>query len=391
MFEGSSQLSLFRSRRMIGALVTVVACGASIGAVAHTPASAAATKKPTAKKQPVVNQTKGQGQLNGGNGKFGTIYTLKSTINFQILSANYQITPFACYTKIYPRTSEKLLVFTLAVKNARSDDNYIGDFGGLISAFDDKGQKYDVGSGCLALESTGDKEFSPNLKPGQGYGQPAANDPLRLGFAVARDAHIVKVIVNQGRAGTSEDVIRYYMADATLANSGAAGDPANVITPLPEGQRDPADKTGSVVPDELNGGKPGAGVLAVSNDYGVKLVSFTFLPDDAKFHDSPADDGKRWAVATLALTTVAKHELTVYESQDGSVVALTDTDGENYSVWGVRKAKADEEPESSHVIAPGQVYTVRDIFMVPKTAQLVKYTYQAANGLKWKFDISGAK
>ncbi len=381
--------SLGRSPWRIGGSVAA----AALACITVTTVHAAVAKKKVPPKAVAVppNTSKGQTQVNGGNGQFGVIYTLKNKINFTILSAKYQVTPYPCYSKLYSTDKDKLLILQIAVKNVSTDDNFIGDFGGMISAFDDKQGKYDVGSGEMNLASVGEDSPQTNLKPGQGLGQTGLNDPLSVAIVVNRDAHIVKLILNQGREGRDEDVVRYYMSDATAENAGAAGDPANIIAPLPDWARDPNDKTGSVVPEVMNGGKPGAGVLAVSTNYGATLDSFAYAPADAQFNGNPADDGKRYAVATITLKNVSMVDATVYDAVDTSSTVLTDADGDHYNIVYTRKAHADEDPASDHVIKPGMTYTIRHVFMVPKPVQVKTYTYLAASGHSWIFDVSDIK
>lgn len=373
--------SVSRSSR----LTAMAACAAAVlalGAAAHADTAKKAPPKPAA------NATKGQSQVAGDIGRFGTIYTLKNGINFEILSARYQLTPFPCYNKLYARADEKLLVLAVAVKNVQGDDNFIGDLSGSISAFNDKGDKYDAGN--MQLDSKGDAECALTLKPGQGYGQPGL-DPLRMAIAVGRAAQIVKLILNIGRAGKSEDAIRFYLADATVDNAGGVGDPLNVIAPLPDGQHDPADKIGCVVPEELPGGKPGGGTIALSADYGVTLDSLAYAAPTAQFGGNPADDGKRYVVATLTIRNLAKHDASVFDAVDTDTTSLKSTDGDKFNMSSTRKAHSDDEVDTSHAIPVGGSYVVREIFMVPTGAQLSTYTYCAGNGHKWTWDVSGVK
>ena len=105
--------------------------------------------------------------------------------------------PFASYAIIAAQTDQKVLVVDIAIKNARSGDNFF-NVEGFASVFDEKGQQYNFGSGCLALKSLGVKTPNTSLKPGQGLGQSSFNDPLQMGVVLPAKARIVKIILNTG-------------------------------------------------------------------------------------------------------------------------------------------------------------------------------------------------
>lgn len=185
----------------------------SIALFAATVTHAAPAKKP--KPKPAThNAVKGQSQMAGGNGQFGQIYTLDDGFNFEILAAHYTMDPFPAYEYQIAGPDQKVLVIELALKNANPSD---------------KGALYPGGQ--LELMSKGEAEGSFTLRPGQGIGQPSMNDPLRHAIVVPAKARIVKIMVGHGRKGSSEKTIRYYIAGATAAEAGEAGDPKNIITP----------------------------------------------------------------------------------------------------------------------------------------------------------------
>ena len=76
---------------------------ALLGAAAITVSQAQIVKKGS--KPPVKSQdiTKGQGQLQGGDGVFGTVYTLNSGWNFTLLKARYQVDPHDSYAGVRGR------------------------------------------------------------------------------------------------------------------------------------------------------------------------------------------------------------------------------------------------------------------------------------------------
>src|SRR5207253_752830 len=115
----------------------------------------------------------------------------------------------------------------------------------------------------------GDADNSFTLRPGQGLGQPELKDPLRVAFSIPMKARITKIMVNKARLGKNEEVLRYYVAGATKEEAGEPGDPKNVIAALPEGVKDPADKSGAVPLEE---GKGSMGAYLTSGSFGLKLT-----------------------------------------------------------------------------------------------------------------------
>ncbi len=93
------------------------------------------------------------------------------------------------------------------------------------------------------------------MHPGQGVGQPGLHDPLHIIAVVPAKARIVKILFNIGRkfVKPDEDMIQFYVAGATKEEAGEAGNPKNVISPLPANTADPADKSGAVALDEGKG------------------------------------------------------------------------------------------------------------------------------------------
>src|SRR5579872_265504 len=302
----------------LAVVLLAVLAGANLG-------PALAQKKP--KTQP---PTKGQAQLNGLNAQFGTIYTLQSKLNFEILNARYTLDPFPSYGHVSAQQDQKILVVGIAIKNAADTDNFLNEEG-FMTAVDEKGQLYNFGSGALALASMGRKAPNTSLKPGQGLGQPALKDPLEMGVAIPIKARIVKLILNTGRLGSSDKVMRYYIAGATKEEAGEAGNPANVIAPLPPNVRDPADKSGAV---GLAEGIGKIGEYGPSRDYGLRLESVAVSTDKFKGEDAPA--GKKYVVATVTVKMLVDDtgDMFSVEGANDSQYGITDADGERYRPEG---------------------------------------------------------
>jgi len=327
---------------------------------------------------------KGQGQLAGGNGQFGAIYSLQNGFNFTILSARYTLEPFIAYETLMAGADQKLLILDIAVKNARKEDNWL-NIEGMFTLVDDKGQLYPGGN--LALQSRGSTDASLTLRPGQGAGQPELKDPLRVGFAIPANARIVKIMLNRPRLGKQEEVVRYFIAGASQAEAGEAGDPHNSIAPLPEEARDPTDPSGAVALEE---GKGTPGAYLASGYFDIRLDGFAYSSEPLLGGNAP-DEGKKYAVATVTVKNLTNTNLSMFDVTGGDqpLYEISDSDGEREKPAGYRKAKRDEDPE--HEFKHGDEYTFRVIFTLPKDTTAKKLVLGAGRAHKWAFDVSGAK
>lgn len=336
-------------------------------------------KKPATPAGPGV---KGQGQLAGGNGQFGTVYSLKNGFNFAILGARYTMDPFVAYEQLTPKADQKLLVLDIAIKNARPEDAYL-DFGPLLTIVDAQNQIVEGGS--LGLASLRSKAPNLSLRPGQGLGQTALNDPLRVAFAVPAAARVVKVMVNQGRLGSAESVLRYYVAGVTKEEAGAAGDPKNVIAPLPDAVRDPSDRSGAVATAE---GKAAVGGFVPSGVYMLRVDSVAISTDPAL---GELPEGKRYFVATITARSATDREASFFDVTGGDSPSweLTTADGERVGPAAYKKSATGEDAD--HTFKGGDEYAFRVVFTIGAEAAPKKLVIGAGNSRKWAIDVSTAK
>lgn len=220
---------------------------------------------------------KGQQQIAGGTGVFGTTYSLKNGFNFAILGGRYTLDPYDGYESITPQTDQKLLVLDVAIKNANPGDNFF-NIDSMFTLVDDKGELYTGGE--LMLESK-PKEPSFTLRPGQGFGQPALKDPLHVGFAIPATARIAKIMLNIGRRDTNEEAIRYLLVAPPKDPKTATN--KNWLTPLPDTVRDATDAFGAIAIDE---GKASLKSPVVSGPFRLSVESID-APGDAVFGGNP--------------------------------------------------------------------------------------------------------
>jgi hypothetical protein len=339
------------------------------------------TAKPVPAKPPVKNETKAQGQLGGINGQFDTVYTFQNDFNVTLLAARYTVEPFRSYSPLAAEKDQKLFVVDLAVKNTRDTDNGFSP-DGFLTVVDDKGNLYN--DFTWALTSSPTKSFFPSLRPGQGLGQPALNDAVRAAVVLPGSMRIVKIMVNQGRKGKEEKVLRYYVAGATKAEAGEDGDPKNAVASLPDEVRDATDSSGAVA---LAEGKGMIGTFLPSAGFAIRLDKFALT--DGPLNGNPPDEGKQFAVLTMTARWLLDRDGSFFEMHRGDFppCAIIDGDGETYKPQGstgYRKASRDEEADRNFKLA--DEYTFRVFIPVPKDVSLKKLVIAAGNGRLWSFD-----
>ena len=344
------------------------------------------------RKQAPPQQTKGQGQMAGGSGQFGVVYTVKGGFNLEILSAKYTVEPFESYYSAGAKTDGKLLVIDFAIKNVTPKDNYFGT-DHFITAVDTAGQLYTTSN--VSLASHGIRNFDTNLRPGQGMGQPALHDPLRVAIQLPEKARIVKFMMRDGRVFPKEDTFRYYIAGSTKEEAGEAGNPKNVIAPLPDNIRDPADPSGST---PLAEGKGVMGQVVPSGIFGLRLDGFSYSADNPKGRETPKR--RRYAIATVTAKVLAYSahggKPTDSDIEPNELLILTDTDGEKYQPRisgsaGGPYLKAKRPEPTDFKFDPGDEYTYRIVWEIPTDAVAKKIDLAARNGRKWAYDVSNLK
>ncbi|HLJ56556.1 MAG TPA: DUF4352 domain-containing protein, partial [Chthonomonadaceae bacterium] len=342
-------------------------------------------KKPAKPNQDV---TKGQGQVQGGDGVFGRVYTLNSGWNFAVLKACYTVDPFNSYNTIIAKPDEKLLVLTVAIKNATPADLYFG--GEEWQAVGEEGHDYP--SGDYRLASLGNQGANVTLKPGQGAGQMPDKDEMAVAFSIPGKARITKLILKQGRKFVpGEEVVRYYIAElATKSRDGQDGNPMNKIAPLPDFVRDPADKTGAVALPEP---PIKIGFAAPTGYYAASLDSIA-LSTTEKCKGQAPEEGKQFAILTFTVKNIWSKEVGLFDFVSNEEMQLRDADGEKYSVFdgsGARKAKRDEAVADDFTMKPGESYTFRIFYQIPKDAKPKSIAFGQAGGRKYVVDLTAAK
>lgn len=321
------------------------------------------------------NDIKGQAQLKGINGVFGTVYSLKDGFNYSVLKARYTVDPVSSYNPVNALADQKILVVEFSIKNATPQDNYFAPEG-MFGAVDTKGQIYEATG--ISLESKGAAEGAFNLKPGQGLGQTELKDPLRVAFLVPGNAKIDKLIIAKGRLNTDEEVIRFPIVVANPKK-----EDKNVIAPLPENVRD-ADPTGAVA---LAAGKLQKGSWVSSGPYGLLLEDVKTTTE--ALGGAEPNEGQTYIVATITAKNLSGQDVAFFELMGGDTPLheVLDADGERYRPIHFYKASKDEDADKE--FKPGDEYKFRIVFQVPKDAKLKTLTLGAASFRKWSMPWGG--
>lgn len=314
---------------------------------------------------------------------FGTVYSLKDTFNFEVVSARYTVEPLIAHDTIMAGAGEKLVVLDVAIKNAGPSENSFNS-DAYFTLVDAGGELYTTRNTAMVLASRVENEQSWTLRPGQGLGQPARHDPLQVGVVIPAKARIVKVIVNRGRLNSDEKALRYFAAGATEAEAGKAGDPKNVIAPLPENVRDPSDPSGATV---LGSGKGAAGVFLPSGFFAFRLDSLSYTAGKTPQRDTP-EDGKKYAVATITAKSLIPDPQTMNSFTNGDQCSLADSDGETDKEVAFMKVKSRETPE--HDFKQGEEYSFRVVFPLAVGATAKTVTLGAWRGRTWTFPVTAA-
>jgi hypothetical protein len=372
--------TLASGRKRALARFTAVAASVLIATAIMATSTLAAPKKQSA----TGHSVKGQSQIAGGFGRFGTVYTLKDQMNYEILSAGYTLDPFVAYWPARVKRGEKFLVLHIALKNARDSRQGYGDGNGFYTLVDSHGQTY-VSPPTLELASAGLKDFDTGLNPGQGMGQPALNDPLTEAFELPGNARVVKIIVNRSALGMSGNVLRYYIAGATKDEAGEPGDPNNVIAGLPANVKDPSDPSGSTPLDPGNGK---LGDYLPSGNLYIRLDKFEYSTT-ATDGGSPPRADQKFAIATVTVKTpITRVSMFDVNAGDTSTQVLT-ADGDRIKPADYLKATSDKPAE--HDFEPGDEYTFRILFAIDSGTTVKTLTLGTGGASAWNYDVSSVQ
>jgi hypothetical protein len=252
---------------------------------------------------------------------------------------------------------------------------------GLFTVVDDKQNTYPFQG--ISLESGGNNGFAPTLKPGQGFGQAALHDPLRLVFKVPSEAVLTELIVNAGRLYTNERVMRYLLSRPS--NPPKAG--ANVLTGLPEDVHDLGDNTGAVA---LKVGVAKVGEY-VPTGAGAMKVEEVSSPDGLTCDGKLAPAGTRFVVVKFATKQLLTNQASLFEIYGADFVPyrIVDADGDQFKKIGVKKLSSDADL-LDRKLDKGDEIEFRMFFQVPKDDKLKKLIFGWNNSRLWALDLASS-
>ena len=287
----------------------------------------------------------------GGVGLFGTTYTIANSggyiYNMTIKSAEYSIERFnlSPESAIIPKADEKLLILHLAIQNPKKDDSYIS---GSAVSFSTVGLDDITRNTCSPLRRASAKaELNDTLKPGQKF-----PEDILVALTVPAVGQVPKLILNMGRLGTSDSVIRF-----------ALGKGSNVVKPLPAPYADPTDTAGAtalaVAPAKI-------GVSYATGHNDIDVTSIAYVP--GPIGEQAAGDGNQFLVATMIVTS--KRWSSIY-TKDFISAKLTTDDDEKTDKFILLKGKRDEAYEGRQ-LDTGDTMTVRIAFAIPTKAKGTK-------------------
>jgi len=299
----------------------------------------------------------------GADGVFGQTYTLKSGFNYTVISAEYTVTRSNGYDCTLPKADEKLVVLHVRIKNSASEDGYFDDTAHGWTAVDSDGEHH-AGGTDYGRTSTG-KAIVPTLKPGQGY------DDVFTSILVPAKGPVVKLILNNGRMGTADNVIRF--------NIGAG---KNVITPLPNYVCDMSDPSNVTALTEVPGK---VGAFYPMGAFDVRFDSFHFT--DGPVDGNNVDEGKRFMIATATFRYLGNtDDAAIYPSL--FTTQVTNSEGDDVQFDGGMTADKDEDVPSDKRTHAGDMYTIRFYGQLPATSNLKTFTISEGDSRRYVYDIS---
>lgn len=212
---------------------TLLIAAATTTLVVLAPNAFAQKAKPKTPPKKSTVGTLGTAQAKGGEGRFGTTYTIANSggymYNITIASAEYTVARHNLNKGVYvvPKEGEKLLLLHLLIQNPKPDDLYVGASSITFSTVAADNKTRDE---CSTLRRVSAKEeLADTLKPGQKF-----PEEVLVACTVPATGPVPKLILNMGRKGTNEEVVRYFLGRAP-----------NIIKPLPAPYADPADPSGA--------------------------------------------------------------------------------------------------------------------------------------------------
>ncbi len=324
------------------------------------PALAADPKKPPAKTPPAKPPTKGTTQMAGAEAVIGTAYTLGKigAINFTLDSAEFRVERVNIGEETdAPKADEKLLVLNYTVHNPNKELLQY-DWGTLkFTAVDVQNVNHES-VGRVARIGTGES-VSLELKPGQKLG-------VFTAVVVPAKGVVPKLIVQHPEGGP---VLRYDLRKVVKA----------LVAPF----ADSADAAGATAKNEV--------VAEVGKFYpllkwDIKLASAAYVAGPLGEHEVAED--QRFFVATVALKNASSLTIS-YDTATFAPILIASDDEK--SEHGGRMLKTARNEYAGGELKPGQEYTARFAFAIPKNVTAKTLQLLEPESRVYSFDVSATK
>lgn len=346
-----------RSALLLCALLPLGLTVSAEAAAAKKPAAKPAPKKPASAKPAAPRVVLGTTQLAGDNGQIGVTYTLgkDEPLNFTLNAAEFSVEPVRIGENAYtPAAAEKLLVLRYTVQNPN---------------------KFETSYLWESLTFTAVDEGNTNRPYIQDVGKGGTEQTLNISLKPAQKVDAYAVIVVPAK-GTVPKLMVERETGAPVLRYDLRGKIKGLAAPFADSE----DKSGATAPPEV-AAEPGR--FYPMREVAVKLVSTGYSA--GPIHDTEAEEGQRFFVATYAIRNQAATEVTYDFSTITPRLETSDGEKVEYNNY-LLKEKRDEDARGT--LKPGEEATVRVYFPLPSEAAAATLALQEGESRVYRFKVN---
>jgi hypothetical protein len=284
----------------------------------------------------------------GGQGQFEVQYTARTlNLAFKVKSLAYSVERFSIDNDTWtPKADEKLLIVRFGIKNPTKDDQYFGSRN-LFQAVTSAGQTLeDIGYSRRENTTT---VTADTLKPGQGY------EDLLTCIVIPAKVTVTRLIFQDGRAGTNEEVTRYEIGKAP-----------NVVQPIPALYADAAVPSGAVPRTEI---PAEFGKEYIAGDRNLAVNNVRYSTDAMGEAQEKPEEGFRYLTGEITVTNATY--AAAFFNYGYVLVKAVDANGEEVVNDNVM-LKGTRNEEFSTDIGAGKSVKVRFYFPVANDFKATK-------------------
>jgi hypothetical protein len=301
---------------------------------------------------------RGATPLAGDIGQLGVTYTLpESPWNFTLKSAEFSVGRIVIGSNIYaPQADQKLLVLRYTVQNSSTDGHGVSYNTIHFTVVDPTNVNRDGidDGGNAATHATVDQ----NLLPGQKV-------DVYTAVIIPAKGTVPKLLMNWG----GSRIVRFFLADQ--------------LARLPAPFADPADASGATALAEV---PAEAGKYYPLLNLDAQLVSTAWTTETLAGNECP--EGKRFFVATLRVKNQSPAKLPCDYGRFKTRLLTSDGDRVEYNEF-LLKTTGDEQVNRE--LDPGEEYTVRLFFAVPKEVDAKTLLFSEGDSRAYAFPVSETK